>query len=158
MLDRPGDIRTPCFTAGGWVVFCEFDSIQNDVIAHQLGTDVTIKIAATPANESMPTASPDSRWVAYQSDALGHNEVYVRPLQRTAPERQVSMSGGSEPWWSRSGQELFYINAKRQLVSVRVDITGSPAGQQEQVLFSLGDLTWARMVLPLDQGLSLIHI
>jgi serine/threonine-protein kinase len=158
LLDRPGDIlRTPCFTSGGWVVFCEFDSIQNDVIAHQLGTDVTIKIAATPANESLPAASPDSRWVAYQSDALGHNEVYVRPLQRTAPERQVSTRGGSEPWWSRSGQELFYVNAQSQLVSVRVDVTGSPAGQEEQVLFSLGDLTWARMVLPNDQGFVMIH-
>ena len=157
LLDRPGDIRNPCFSSGGWVVFCEFDSVQRDVFAHQMGTDVIIKIAATPADESMPAASPDSRWVAYQSDALGHNEVYVRPLQRTAPERQVSTRGGSEPWWSRSGQELFYVNAQRQLVSVRVDVTGAPAGQEERVLFSLGDLTWARMVLPNDQGFVMIH-
>jgi serine/threonine-protein kinase len=158
LLDRPGDISTPSFSTGGWVVFCESDTTgQRDVVADRLGTDKTIKLAGTSANESSPAASPDARWVAYQSDVLGHNEVYVRPLETMGKVQQVSTQGGRAPWWSRSGRELFYVNGQRQLVSVRVDTSGSPAGQDERVLFPLGDLVWARMVLPDDQGFVMIR-
>jgi serine/threonine-protein kinase len=158
LLGRPGDIRTPSFTAGGWIVFCESDlNGQDDVVAHRMGTDTTVKLAATPANENMPTASPDARWVAYQSDELGRNEVYVQQLQKEGKAQQVSAQGGSAPWWSRSGHELFYINGKDQVVSVRFDAIGSREGKDEQVLFPLGDLIWARMVLPSDQGFVMIR-
>ena len=95
--------------------------------------------------------------MAYQSDVLGHYEVYVRPLETMGKVQQVSTEGGRGPWWSRSGREQFYVNGKRQLVSVRVNTTGSPAGQDERALFPLGDLVWALMVLPDDQGFVMIR-
>jgi Tol biopolymer transport system component len=37
-----------------------------------------VAIAATPFEEYTPVASPDGRWVAYQSDDSGRDEVFVR--------------------------------------------------------------------------------
>jgi eukaryotic-like serine/threonine-protein kinase len=158
LLDRPGDISDPSFTIDGWVAFCETGpNGQSDVFAHRMGTETTIAIAATPARETMPAASPDARWVAYQSDVSGREEVYVRPLQTAGREQQVSTGGGREPWWHPGGRELFYVNGKGELVGVPVDGTGSAAGQAERVLFALGDLTWARMVLPGTRGFVMVR-
>jgi len=58
--------------------------------------------------EAFPAVSPDGRWLAYVSDESGRREVYVRPLGRSGGRRQVSIDGGIEPVWARSGRELFY--------------------------------------------------
>ncbi len=39
----------------------------------------------TEFNEQHPALSPDGRWVAYQSNASGGNEVYVRPFPTWRP-------------------------------------------------------------------------
>jgi eukaryotic-like serine/threonine-protein kinase len=53
--------------------------------------------------------SPDGRWLAYQSNESGADEIYVRPFLNVDGGRwQVSIGGGSKPLWARSGRELFY--------------------------------------------------
>jgi Tol biopolymer transport system component len=52
--------------------------------------------------------SPDGRWIAYQSDESGQNEVYVRPFPGPGGKWQVSIAGGQLPRWARSGRELFF--------------------------------------------------
>ena len=64
----------------------------------------------TEFNESAAMFSPDGRWLAYQSDESGRNEVYVRPFPGPGEKRQVSREGGSEPLWAPGGGELFYRN------------------------------------------------
>jgi Tol biopolymer transport system component len=58
--------------------------------------------------ESAPELSPDGRWLAYQSDETGQMEVYVRPFPEGGARAPVSLNGGTEPAWARSGRELFY--------------------------------------------------
>jgi Tol biopolymer transport system component len=65
-------------------------------------------IPGSRATEAFPAVSPDGRWLAYVSDESGRREVYVRPLRRSGGRRQVSIDGGIEPVWARSGRELFY--------------------------------------------------
>ena len=59
-----------------------------------------------------PAFSPDGRWLAYQSNESGKNEVYVRafppPASRQGGKWQVSNDGGVAPRWSRNGHELMY--------------------------------------------------
>ena len=62
----------------------------------------------TPANERVPTVSPDGRWIAYQSDESGRYEVYVRPFPGPGGKWQISTGGGQLPLWSRNGGELFF--------------------------------------------------
>jgi hypothetical protein len=54
--------------------------------------------------------SPDGRWMAYQSNESGKDEIYVRPFPNVNEGRwQVSANTGTRPLWSRDGRELFYF-------------------------------------------------
>jgi serine/threonine-protein kinase len=66
--------------------------------------------------------SPEGRWLAYQSDESGQNEIYVRPFPDVNSGRwQISTMGGTTPLWSRSGQELFYVAPDGALMRVAVE-------------------------------------
>jgi serine/threonine-protein kinase len=73
----------------------------------------------TRSVESAARFSPDGRWVAFESDDSGALEVYVRPFPGPGTPLQVSVGGGFEPVWSRTGQELYYRNAEK-MIAVRM--------------------------------------
>jgi serine/threonine-protein kinase len=84
-----------------------------------------IPLLHSPFNESNAVVSPDGRWLAYQSDASGRFEVYVRPFPDVdAGQWQVSTDGGGQPLWSRSGSELFYARGDGGLMAVPVTAHG----------------------------------
>jgi len=72
-----------------------------------------VTISATRFDEYTPAASPDGRWVAYQSDDTGRGEIYVRDASGSGGRWQVSTAGGEEPVWSADGRELFYRSEAR---------------------------------------------
>jgi serine/threonine-protein kinase len=82
-------------------------------------------VVATTANERAPALSPDGEWIAYTSDASGTDEVYVQSIAG-GPSSRVSMSGGTEPVWSRDGRELFYRHGDQMMA---VPIVGNPSVQ-----------------------------
>ena len=67
-----------------------------------------VTILDTPFQESVPSVSPDGRWLAYQSDESGQVEVYVRPFPGPGGVRPVSVDGGSTPVWAHNGREIVY--------------------------------------------------
>jgi serine/threonine protein kinase len=80
-------------------------------------------LLATPFFEVLGRFSPDGRWIAYQSNESGQEEVYVMPFAGTqqaasaaqgtntaAGKWQVSTGGGAAPVWRRDGKEIFYIS------------------------------------------------
>jgi len=75
---------------------------------------------ATPAHELGARVSPDGRWVAYQSDETGRDEVYVQSFPTPGRRTLVSAGGGVNPVWRGDGRELYYWRID-QLVAVRVD-------------------------------------
>ena len=62
----------------------------------------------TPFAEWSAAFSPDGQWIAYVSDESGVTEVYVRRFRGATEKLQISIGGGTEPIWARSGRELFY--------------------------------------------------
>jgi hypothetical protein len=75
-----------------------------------------------------PAVSPDGKWLAFVSDQSGAQEVYVRPLEGTGDDVQVSVSGGTEPVWGRDGRELFYRgNSERSTDLIVATVRLSPA-------------------------------
>ena len=88
-----------------------------------------------PFNESRAKFSPDGRWIAYQSNESGRAEIYVVPLSGTLGKWQVSTRGGSDPYWSRDGREIFYLSPDRQLMSVPVTMGESFVPGTPQSLF-----------------------
>ena len=69
-------------------------------------------LVATPFADVQGTVSPDGRWIAYASDESGQFDIYVERVQDRSPgpgtRERVSSGGGSDPRWSRDGQELFF--------------------------------------------------
>ena len=76
----------------------------------------------TPASEGPADISPDGRWIAYQSNESGENQIYVRSFPDVSQARYaVTPSGGTHPAWSR--RELYYIDASGMLTAVPVSMT-----------------------------------
>lgn len=77
--------------------------------------------------DTTPRFSPDGRWLAYQSNVSGTEEVYVRPFPTPASGQgsrwQVSNTGGTAPRWSRNGRELMY-RAGDQIMAVGYTVSG----------------------------------
>ena len=98
-----------------------------------------VPLVRTAFIENNADVSPDGRWVAYQSNESGQNEVYVRPFPNADGGRWlVSSGGGTRPVWARSGSELFYLVGsspqpiRLMRVAVQAGSTFSP-GQPQQL-------------------------
>jgi len=85
-------------------------------------------LLATGFDERNAEVSPDGRWLAYQSNDSGRNEVYVLPFPDVESGRwKVSGDGGTRPMWRPDGRELFYWNDDRLMViPVEVVAPGAP--------------------------------
>jgi serine/threonine protein kinase len=94
---------------------------------------------ATPFDEDSATISPDGRWVAFVSDEAGRKEVYVATFPQPTRRYRVSAQGGTQPRWSRNGQELFFVTGSRTLMAASFDSGSSdvPAGPARR-LFDVG--------------------
>ncbi len=73
----------------------------------------------TDYDESAPAFSPDGKWLAYVSDESGRSAVWVQPFPGPGPKWLITRDGGTEPAWSRSGNELYFRRAD-ELVAVPV--------------------------------------
>lgn len=83
-------------------------------------------LVRTTAIEFHPDISPDPRYVAYQSNESGPDEIYVRPFPRVNDGRwQVSTGGGTRPKWAPKGRELFYVDLENTLTAVPVQTSGA---------------------------------
>jgi serine/threonine protein kinase len=52
--------------------------------------------------------SPDGKWLAYDSNSSGSDEIYVRAFPDNGGLWKLSNNGGRNPIWSRDGHELLY--------------------------------------------------
>jgi serine/threonine-protein kinase len=111
LVDGDGGLDVESWSADGRVL------LAHQHTANQQEDLVTIPLdGATPevhpflANEFSTAGtvfSPDGRYIAYTSNESGREEVYVRPFPGPGGQVTVSVGGGREPAWGRSG-ELFY--------------------------------------------------
>ncbi len=98
--------------------------------------------------DSFPTLcialSPDSRWLAYTSNAVGQRiEVFVAAFPSLESVYQISQGGATEPRWSRDGRELFFESGGR-LMAVPVTTGPSFTAGTPRPLFSLQGYRRAR--------------
>jgi hypothetical protein len=93
------------------------------------GAAESVPVIETAFSERGAVFSPDGAWIAYVSDkAAGRDEVYLRPFMAPGAEQAVSVGGGREPVWARSGDEIFYrgptdffaVSVERDAPSLRI--------------------------------------
>jgi serine/threonine-protein kinase len=82
-----------------------------------------------------PRISPDGHWLAYWANESGRNEVYVRPFPQNGSVLQISSEGGTEPVWSRTGDELFYREGEK-FISARLQKKPDMSVASRQLLFA----------------------
>ncbi len=131
---------------GRWILFETFGVLDmasgRDVAALRIGSDsAAVTVVNSPFADREPSLSPDGRWLLYAGSQTGRLEVYVRPFPVVSQALyQVSADGGANPKWSRDGREIFYVNAKRELVRVAVTGGNTFAFTDPRVLFSMRDV------------------
>ena len=80
----------------------------------------------TPYAEGLAKLSPDGRFVVYQANESGRDEIYVRPFPEGGGRTAVSTNGGTQPRWSTDGKEIFYVEGSTLMavqVSTRPDFS-----------------------------------
>jgi Tol biopolymer transport system component len=90
-------------------------------VADESGREETIPYLDSKFTEGNATLSPGGEWIAYSSDASKRNETYVERFPTHADRRQVSVTGGSVPRWSRDGKELYFVALDRKLMAAEID-------------------------------------
>ncbi len=83
-------------------------SQKSDIYVLDMSGGAPRPVLNGPAAESHPALSPDGRWLAYASDQLGHQEIYVTDFPAHSGRWQVSTGGGIAPAWSPDGSELYF--------------------------------------------------
>ena len=82
-------------------------------------------LAETPGFEDMPRISPDGRRIVFSASAGDGTDVYITDLEREGSRDAVSVTGGTLPFWSRDGKEIFYRTLDDSALMV-VDVTTEP--------------------------------
>ena len=81
----------------------------------------TEPLLQTTSYEDNGEISPDGRWLAFQSNASGRDEIFVRPFPNVdGGNWTISPSGGTRPLWARNGTELFYLDSAGAMTRVPV--------------------------------------
>jgi serine/threonine protein kinase len=81
-------------------------------------------VALTDFDERDGQFSPDTKWVAYQTNLSDRMEIVVQPFPGPGNNQQVSTNGGAQVRWRHDGKELFYIALDGRLMAVPIQPTG----------------------------------
>ena len=97
---------------------------KSDVWALTLPDRRAGPVLGTVYNEGYATLSPDGKWLAFQSDESGKNEVYVQRFEglewSSKRHYHLSPGGGGHPRWRGDGKELYYITIGGRIMAVPV--------------------------------------
>jgi len=136
-----GDGSTPVFSPDGKSLVFEGRSneTKGDLWLRPIGKDgAPTVLIQTKAGEWGPRISPDGRYIVYVSDESGKPEVYLARFPSGEGKWQVSVNGGSQPIWSRRGDEIIY-RTEDTLMAVPVESGAAPVLGTPVRLFEAGE-------------------
>lgn len=94
---------------------------------------------------------PSPRWVAYQSNESGQDEVYVQAFPEPRGKFQISTGGGRLPQWGSGGREIFYVTPGYKLMVVSLNLgENSVEASAPRELFQLPSMDLQRGISPYD--------
>ncbi len=88
-----------------------------------------------PGRKEASSFSPDGRWVSYESDESGRDEIYLLPLRDGTPAGRpfrVTRDGGEVPEWLADGRSLVIRNYATRRARV-LDLGDPPSPGQHPV-------------------------
>ncbi len=108
---------------------------RSEIWAYDFGAGRLVRVLATPGNVTEGALSPDGKWLAYDSDESGANEIYVRPFLRSGAATRISIDGGRHARWRADGRELYFETADGRMMSASVAPGTSLALGKPDLLF-----------------------
>jgi serine/threonine-protein kinase len=127
LLEAKGDVEPEDWSGDGWILYnVRGEDGSWDVWAKNLdGSEEPQPVVQSPFLDVNASFSSDRRWVVYLSDASGRFEVYATPFPNSGRRYQISTSGGTDPVWSREGDQIFYMSDSRTTL-MAVDVETDP--------------------------------
>jgi Tol biopolymer transport system component len=120
------DFRWPVDWSGDVLLFNVFSrETKADIWSAHVTPDGHLAPGAAPvpylqtgADESAGRFAPgqNQKWLAYQSDESGRQEVYVRSFPTKGEKFAISNHGGNFPVWGPGGRELFYRSSDDKIM------------------------------------------
>ncbi len=94
---------------------------QDDIwLANSDGGNAT-RLTSHVARDIMPRFSPDGAWIAFTSNRMGNNDVYVMPVTGGEPRQLTWHSGDDQAmYWTPDGKEVVFTSGRG------VNMWGSP--------------------------------
>lgn len=118
------------------------------------------------AHERDAIWSPDGKWIAYNSDATGENELYVRPQDGKGDPIQVTSGADTYyygPTWSPDSKKLLWSDRLQRLRFVDVQskqvtlVDQDKTGEYESYDWS-PDSHWITFARPEENGLPRVYL
>jgi serine/threonine-protein kinase len=118
-------------------VSSEGTSAGRDIVAIHLERDGEVEpLLVSDADEHFPALSPDGKWLAYVSDELDRDDVFVTGFPGLEGKWHVSneTEGGREPVWAPDSTAIYYRDGA-SLVKVPVKNEGGLILERAEPLF-----------------------
>lgn len=113
---------------GKFILYTSFNVRNRDIWVLPLeGDRKPFPYVQTPADDQSAVFSPDGKYVAYRSFESGSNQIYIQTFPPSTIKLPVSTDGGTSPFWSRKGNELFYVQSGGKVMVVEIK-PGDPLG------------------------------
>ena len=129
VLPTPPGVKSPTdWSPDGRLVLYRMPGPKSDYDLWALPVDRLQKpfpVLQTQADERDGQFSPDGKWLAYQSNESGGQEIYVQSFPGPGRKSQVSNGGGTQVRWRRDGKELFYVSSDLRMMSVSVRVASN---------------------------------
>jgi eukaryotic-like serine/threonine-protein kinase len=117
-----GDVLPRGWSADGYIVFehhADDPNSPGEVWVQPLKPGEAPHLLLRNISSYGTDLSPDGKWLAYTSEESGRLEVYMVPFNPLATSAnavasgrwQISTEGGTQPRWSPTGKELFFVNS-----------------------------------------------
>ncbi len=123
---------------GKWIVFGRTQATTGtDIFAmdRTRGNQVR-EIYVAPGAQAFPSLSPDGRYVLYQGQETGLDEIHVRTFPVPSGHWQLTAKGGVRPKWSAKGDRIFFIQDD-VLMEVEVRVNPSFSFGTPRPIFAL---------------------
>jgi len=149
-LMESSDTKTPLDWSpdGRYFLFAVTDEkTGRDIWARPFfGAGAPFPVIEREFDQAVGSFSPDSRWIAYESNESGRSEVYIQPFPESGERLQVSLDGGGDPRWRGDGKEIFYLAPDGTLMAATVSVNagnkqiqaGKPTALFRTLLGTLG--------------------
>jgi serine/threonine-protein kinase len=128
-MERLTDSPNPQFpltttSDGSQLLFTEITAANSDnlMIMSLTGDRTPRPLVATRFRERNAELSPNNRWLAYQSDKSGRDEIWVTPfpVKEGSGEWKLSTEGGTRPAWVSDTELLYFEPTDGRLMNVTV--------------------------------------